>query len=47
MLITVDPQGGRSAFTLSNLKENVGLADTLFVFKMPRNVDVVTDAGGH
>ena len=46
MLITVDPQGGRSAFTFSNLKENLGLADNLFVFKMPRNVDVVTDAGG-
>ena len=46
MLITVDPQGGRSTFTFTNLKENVGLADTLFVFKMPRNVDVVTDAGG-
>jgi outer membrane lipoprotein carrier protein len=46
MLITVDPQGGRSAFTFTNLKENVGLADNLFVFKMPRNVDVVNDAGG-
>jgi outer membrane lipoprotein carrier protein len=46
MLITLDPQGGRSAFTFSNLKQNIGLADTLFVFKMPRNVDVVTDAGG-
>lgn len=46
MLITVDPQGGRSAFTFSNLKENVGLADNLFVFKMPRNVDLITDAGG-
>jgi outer membrane lipoprotein carrier protein len=47
MLITVDPQGGRSAFTFTNLKENAGLADTLFVFKMPRNVDVdvVTDGG--
>jgi outer membrane lipoprotein carrier protein len=45
MLITVDPQGGRSAFTFSNLKENVGLADNLFVFNMPRNVDVVTDTG--
>lgn len=47
MLITVDPQGGRSVFTFSNLKENVGLADNLFVFKIPRNVDVVTDTGGH
>ena len=45
MLITVDAQGGRSAFTFSNLKENVGVADTQFVFKMPRNVDIVTDGG--
>jgi outer membrane lipoprotein carrier protein len=45
MLITVDSQGGRSAFTFSNLKENIGVADTQFVFKMPRNVDVVTDGG--
>ena len=42
MLITVDAQGGRSAFAFSNLKENVGLADNQFVFQMPRNVDVVT-----
>ena len=46
MLITVDAQGGRSAFTFSNLKENVGVADSQFVFKMPRNVEVVTDGGG-
>ena len=46
MLITVDTQGGRSAFSFSNLKENVGLADNQFVFQMPRNVDVVSDAGG-
>jgi outer membrane lipoprotein carrier protein len=46
MLVTIDAQGGRSAFTFSNLKENVGLADNQFVFQMPRNVDVVTDAGG-
>ena len=45
MLITLDAQGGRSAFSFSNLKENVGLADSQFVFKMPRNVDVVTDGG--
>jgi outer membrane lipoprotein carrier protein len=45
MLVTVDAQGGRSAFTFSNLKENVGVDDTHFVFKMPRNVDVVTDGG--
>jgi outer membrane lipoprotein carrier protein len=45
MLITVDAQGGRSAFTFSNLKENVGVADSQFVFKMPRNAEVVTDGG--
>jgi outer membrane lipoprotein carrier protein len=45
MLITVDAQGGRSAFTFTNLKENVGVADNQFVFKMPRNVDVQTDGG--
>ena len=45
MLITVDSQGGRSAFTFSNLKENIGVADNQFVFRMPRNVDVVTDGG--
>ena len=43
MLVTVDPQGGRSVFTFTNLKENVGLADNQFVFKMPRGVDVVSD----
>lgn len=46
MLITVDSQGGRSVFTFTNLKENVGLADNHFVFQMPRNVDVISDAGG-
>jgi outer membrane lipoprotein carrier protein len=46
MLITVDPQGGRSTFAFSNLKENIGLSDNQFVFQMPRNVEVVTDAGG-
>jgi outer membrane lipoprotein-sorting protein len=46
MLITIDAQGGRSAFTFSNLKENVGLTDNQFVFQMPRNVEVVTDGGG-
>ena len=46
MLIAIDTQGGRSAFSFSNLKENVGLPDNQFVFQMPRNVDVVSDAGG-
>ena len=42
MLITVDPQGGRSVFTFTNLKENVGLTDNQFVFKIPRGVEVLT-----
>lgn len=46
MLITLDAQGGRSVFTFTNLKENVGLADSQFVFQMPANVDVQTDGGG-
>lgn len=45
MLIAIDTQGGRSAFTFSSLKENVGVADKQFVFQMPRNVEVVM-AGG-
>ncbi len=41
-LVTVDGQGGTSSFSFTNLKENVGLADTVFVFKIPRGVDVVS-----
>lgn len=43
MLITVDAQGGRSTFSLSNLKENVGVADNEFAFSIPRGVEVITD----
>ena len=46
MLVSVDAQGGRSAITFSNLKENLGVPDSQFVFQMPRNVEVVTDGGG-
>jgi outer membrane lipoprotein carrier protein len=42
-LVTNDAQGGQSTFTFSNLKENVGLSDKEFTFKIPRGVDVVTD----
>ncbi len=41
-LSAVDRQGGRSSFTFSNLKENRGLADKDFEFRVPRGVDVVT-----
>ncbi|MCU1382626.1 MAG: lolA [Acidobacteria bacterium] len=41
-LMTVDAQGGTSTFAFTNLKENVGVADKEFAFKIPRGVDVVT-----
>ena len=44
-LITSDAQGGTSSLSFMNLKENVGVSDKDFVFKMPRGVDVVTDSG--
>jgi outer membrane lipoprotein carrier protein len=45
-LLTVDQQGGTSALEFSRLKENVGLSDNEFTFKIPRGVDVIgaTDA---
>jgi len=42
-LVTSDAQGGTSTFSFLNLKENVGVADSEFVFKIPRGVDVITD----
>lgn len=41
MLSAVDRQGGRSTFTFSDIKENTGIADKDFTFKIPRGVDVV------
>jgi len=41
-LLTVDAQGGKSTFFFTNLKENVGVADKEFAFKIPRGVDVVS-----
>ena len=43
-LVTADSQGGTSSFTVSNLKENVGLADKLFTFTPPRGVEVVNES---
>lgn len=45
-MMTADAQGGQSVFSFTNLKENVGLADKEFTFRMPRGVDVITDSGG-
>lgn len=44
-LVAMDRQGGRSSFTFSNLKENRGLTDNTFRFRVPRGVDVVNHAG--
>lgn len=41
-LATVDAQGGESTFTFSNMKENQGLSDKEFVFRIPRGVEIVT-----
>ena len=43
-LVYGDPQGGTSTFSFTNLKENAGLTDRDFDFKVPRGVDVVTDS---
>jgi outer membrane lipoprotein carrier protein len=43
MLVAGDKQGGQSTFTFTNMKENVGLSDGEFTFRIPRGVDVVTD----
>jgi len=44
-LTAVDMQGGRSSFAFSNLKENRGLTDKHFEFRVPRGVEVVTNGG--
>lgn len=41
-LITADAQGGESAFTFSDVRENQGIPDSAFRFTIPRGVDVVT-----
>jgi len=46
-LVTVDGQGGKSTFSFTNMKENVGLSDKEFAFKIPRGVDVVTAPSRH
>ncbi|MBA2306448.1 MAG: outer membrane lipoprotein chaperone LolA [Acidobacteria bacterium] len=39
-LTAADRQGGQSTFELSNLKENVGIPDKAFTFKIPDGADV-------
>lgn len=42
-LSTRDRQGGESTLTFTKLKENQGIADKEFVFRIPRGVDVVSN----
>jgi len=42
-LTTKDRQGGLSTLIFSNLKENTGISDKEFEFRVPRGVDVITD----
>ena len=42
-LTTKDGQGGLSTLMFSNLKENTGISDKEFAFRVPRGVDVITD----
>jgi outer membrane lipoprotein-sorting protein len=39
-----DRQGGQSTFQFSNFRENVGIADSTFAFKIPKGAHVI-DAG--
>jgi outer membrane lipoprotein carrier protein len=39
-LSTVDHDGGTSTFRFTNLKENVGLNDSEFIFRIPPGVDI-------
>ena len=43
-LVTHDAQGGDSTLTFTNLKENTGISDKVFAFRIPRGVDVVNNA---
>ena len=41
-----DAQGGDSTLLFSNLKENQGISDKEFTFRIPKGVDVITNGSG-
>lgn len=45
-LTAADQQGGRSTFRFSNYRENTGVADSVFVFKIPKGTDVINAGSG-
>lgn len=44
-LVAQDRQGGRSSFQFAKLKENTRPSDTVFEFRVPKGVDVITNDG--
>jgi outer membrane lipoprotein carrier protein len=44
-LVALDRQGGRSTFTFRDLRENRRPSDNVFVFRIPKGVDVITNDG--
>ena len=44
-LTAAEQQGGRSTFAFTNYRENAGLDDKAFEFKIPRGVDVISANG--
>ena len=46
-LATHDRQGGDSVITFMNLKENQGISDKEFAFRIPKGADVITDGAGN
>jgi len=42
-LASTDAQGGTSTFVFNNVKENIGISEKLFEFKMPRGVELIPD----
>jgi outer membrane lipoprotein carrier protein len=46
-LATHDRQGGDSVITFMNLKENQGISDKEFAFRIPKGADVITNGAGN
>jgi len=46
-LATHDLQGGDSVITFMNLKENQGISDKEFAFRIPKGADVITNGAGN
>ena len=46
-LATRDRQGGDSVITFMNLKENQGISDKEFAFRIPKGADVITNGAGN